>query len=71
MTISIPKRIKERFLEEILSHYSEGQLSAGRTAEMLGISKAEFYQILSERKIRLPEELNKSLLRESSSFQRS
>jgi len=64
MSISIPKKIRERFLDEILSLYSKGELSAGRAAEMLGISRAEFYEILSERKISLPTKLNESILRE-------
>jgi len=64
MSISIPEKIKERFLDEILSLYSKGELSAGRAAEMLGISRAEFYKILSERKISLPTKLNESILRE-------
>ena len=64
MSISIPKKIRERFLDEILSLYSKGELSAGRAAEMLGISRAEFYKILSERKISLPTKLNESILRE-------
>jgi len=64
MSISIPEKIKERFLNEILSLYSKGELSAGRAAEMLGISRAEFYKILSERKISLPTKLNESILRE-------
>lgn len=64
MTISIPEKIKAKFLDEILSLYSKGELSAGRAAEMLGISRAEFYKILGERKIPLPAKLNESILRE-------
>jgi len=66
MTISVPEKIKEKFLEEILSLYSKGELSAGRAAQMLGISRAEFYEILSQRKVPLPEKLNKSILKELS-----
>ena len=68
MTVSIPKKIKERFLDEILSLYSKGELSAGRAAEMLGVSRAEFYEILSERKMPLPERLNESILKELSTL---
>lgn len=64
MTISIPEKIKERFLEEILNLYSSGELAAGRAAEMLGISRAEFYEILNQRKTPLPERLNESILKE-------
>ena len=64
MTISVPERIKKKFLDEILSLYSKGELSAGRASEMLGVSRAEFYEILSERKISLPEKLNESILKE-------
>ncbi len=64
MSVSIPEKIKERFLNEILSLYSKGEISAGRAAEMLGISRAEFYEILSERKISLPAKLNESIIKE-------
>lgn len=60
MTISV----SERFLEEVLNLYSKGELSAGRATEMMGVSRAEFYEILNQRKISLPEKLNKSILRE-------
>jgi len=64
MTISVPEKIRKRFLDEVLSLYSKGELSAGRASEMLGVSRAEFYEILSERKISLPEKLNESILKE-------
>lgn len=51
MTLSIPAKIKERFLDEVLGTYSSGELSAGRAAEMLGISRAEFYELLASRKV--------------------
>ena len=66
MTITVPEKIRERFLEEVLSLYSKGELSAGRASEMLGISRAEFYEMLSQRKIPLPEKLNESILKELS-----
>jgi len=68
MTISIPKEIKEQFLGQILSLYSKGELFAGRASEMLGISRAEFYEILSQQKIPLPGKLNESILKELSAF---
>ena len=69
MTISIPEKIREKFLEEVLSLYSKGELSAGRAAEMLGISRAEFYEILNERRIPLPEKLNESIVKELGTFE--
>jgi len=66
MTISVPEKIRERFLDEVFSLYSKGELSAGRASEMLGISRAEFYEMLSQRKIPLPEKLNESILKELS-----
>jgi predicted HTH domain antitoxin len=64
MTITIPDKIKEKFLDEILGLYLRGELSAGRTSEMLGISRAEFYEVLSQRKMPLPRKLNESILKE-------
>jgi predicted HTH domain antitoxin len=69
MTVAIPAKIKERFLEEVLHLYSKGELSAGRAAEMLGISRAELYELFRERKIPLPETLNKSIQRELSTLE--
>lgn len=62
--VSIPERIRERFLNDILEMYAEGEVSAGRAAEMLGIPRATFYELLAEKKIRLPHKLNQSILRE-------
>jgi len=64
MTVAIPERIKEKFLNEILKMYAEGEISAGKAAEMLGIPRAAFYQLLAERRIPLPEKLNQSILKE-------
>jgi predicted HTH domain antitoxin len=64
MTVVIPERIRERFLNEILGMYAGGEISAGRAAEMLGISRAAFYQLLAEKKIPLPEKLNQNILKE-------
>jgi predicted HTH domain antitoxin len=64
MTIAVPERIRERFMEEILKMYSEGEVSAGRAAEMLGIPRAAFYELLAEKRVPLPEKLNQSLLEE-------
>jgi len=64
MTVAIPERIKEKFLSEILEMYAEGEISAGKAAEMLGIPRAAFYQLLAEKKISLPEKLNQSILKE-------
>jgi predicted HTH domain antitoxin len=43
---------------------AEGEISAGKATEMLGIPRAAFYQLLAERKIPLPEKLNQSILKE-------
>lgn len=64
MTVAIPERIKEKFLNEILEMYADGEISAGKAAEMLGIPRAAFYQLLAEKKISLPEKLNQSVLKE-------
>jgi len=68
MSASIPEKIKVRFLEEALSLYSKGELSAGRASEMLGISRAEFYEMLSQQKAPLPDKLNESILKELNKF---
>jgi len=68
MTVTIPEKIREKFLEEVLGLYSKGEISAGRATEMLGISRAEFYEILRQRKIRLPKKLDESILRELSAI---
>lgn len=64
MTVAIPERIKEKFLKELLEMYADGEISAGKAAEMLGIPRAAFYQLLAERKVPLPEKLNHSVLKE-------
>jgi len=64
MTVAIPERIKERFLNEILEMYTKGEISAGKAAEMLGIPRAAFYQLLAEKRVPLPEKLNQSILKE-------
>ena len=61
---TIPKRIREKFMEEILDMYASGEVSAGRASEMLGIPRAAFYQLLAEREIPLPRKLEESLRRE-------
>jgi len=64
MAVAIPERIKEKLLNEILEMYAEGEVSAGRAAEMLGISRAALYKLLAEKKIPLPGKLNESILKE-------
>lgn len=64
MVTAIPKRIRERFMEEILDKYASGEVSAGRASEMLGIPRAAFYQLLAEKGIPLPKKLEESLQRE-------
>ncbi len=62
--IAIPERIKQKFLDEILEMYRQGEISAGKAAEMLGVPRAAFYELLAERNILLPEKLNQSILNE-------
>lgn len=64
MSVAIPERIREKFLNEILEMYVNGEIAAGKAAEMLGIPRAAFYDILAKRKVRLPEKLNWSILKE-------
>ena len=47
MAVAIPERIRERLMEEVLKMYSEGEVSAGRAAGMLGITRAAFYELLA------------------------
>jgi predicted HTH domain antitoxin len=56
--------IREKFLNEILEMYAEGEISAGKAAEMLGIPRAAFYELLAEKRVPLPEKLNQSILKE-------
>jgi predicted HTH domain antitoxin len=44
--------------------YARGEVSAGKAAEMLGIPRAAFYELLTERRVPLPEKLNQSILKE-------
>jgi len=60
----VPRRIEERFLKEILDMYAEGELSASRASQMLGIPRAVFYQLLAETKTPLPQKLNESIKKE-------
>ena len=64
MTVAIPERIRERFLNEILEMYTKSEISSGKAAEMLGIPRAAFYQLLAEKRVPLPEKLNQSILKE-------
>lgn len=61
---AIPKRIRERFMSEILDMYASGEISAGKASEMLGIPRAAFYQLLAEKEIPLPKRLEGSIQRE-------
>ena len=62
--IMIPERIREKFLKEILDMYAEGELSASRASQMLGIPRAAFYSLLAETNTPLPNKLNESIKRE-------
>jgi predicted HTH domain antitoxin len=64
MSVTVPKRIRKKFLDEILEMYIDGEVSAGRAAEMLGVPRAAFYAILAEGRRPLPEKLNQSILKE-------
>ena len=64
MSVPVPERIRKKFLDEILEMYVDGEVSAGRAAEMLGVPRAAFYAILAEGRRPLPEKLNQSILKE-------
>ncbi len=64
VTPAIPERIRKKFLKEILEMYSQGELSASRASQMLGIPRAAFYKILAETKTPLPKKLNESIKKE-------
>jgi len=66
--VKVPGRIREKLLSEILAMYSSGELSAGRAAEMLGLPRAAFYQLLAERDVPLPAKLDGSIQRELKSL---
>ena len=57
----IPKRIRQKFVDEILDKYGSGEISAGKASEMLGIPRAAFYQLLSEKHTPLPKKLEGSI----------
>lgn len=44
--------------------YAKGELDAGRAAQMLGIPRAAFYNLLAETNIPLPQKLNDSIRKE-------
>jgi len=67
---SIPKRIREKFVDEILDLYATGEISAGKASEMLGIPRAMFYRLLAEKGIPLPKKLEESIQRELKSLAR-
>jgi predicted HTH domain antitoxin len=60
---TIPEKIRERFLEGILEMYSNGELSASKTSQMLGVPTVTFYKILAET-TSLPKKLNESIRKE-------
>jgi len=61
---AIPKRIRQRFVDEILDMYGSGEISAGKASEMLGIPRAAFHQLLAERRKPLPKKLEESIKKE-------
>lgn len=61
---AIPKRIRQKFLDEILDMYASGEISAGKASEMLGIPRAAFYQLLAEKRTLLPKKLEESIKQE-------
>jgi len=64
VSLMIPERIREKFLQEILEMYADGELSASRAAQMLGIPRAAFYSLLADTNTPLPKKLNESIKRE-------
>lgn len=65
---AIPKRIRQKFVDEILDMYASGEISAGKASEMLGIPRATFYQLLAEKRTPLPKKLEESIQRELKSL---
>jgi len=65
---AIPKRIRQKFVDEILDMYASGEISAGKASEMLGIPRAAFYQLLAEKRTPLPKKLEESIQRELKSL---
>lgn len=63
-SLMIPKRIREKFLKEILDMYTKGELAASRASQMLGIPRATFYRLLAETHTPLPQKLNDSIRKE-------
>jgi predicted HTH domain antitoxin len=61
---AIPECIREKFVDEVLDMYSSGEISAGKASEMLGIPRAAFYQLLSEKRTPLPKKLEESIKQE-------
>jgi len=61
---AIPKRIRRKFVDEILDMYGSGEISAGKASEMLGIPRAAFYQLLAEKRTPLPKKLEESIKKE-------
>ena len=61
---AIPKRIRQKFVDEILDMYASGEISAGKASEMLGVPRATFYQLLAEKRTPLPKKLEESIQRE-------
>jgi len=59
----IPKHTQKN-VNKILDMYASGEISAGKASEMLGISRAAFYQLLAEKKIALPKKLQESIKQE-------
>jgi len=67
-TATIPKRIRQKFVDEILNMYASGEISAGKASEMLGIPRAAFYQLLAEKHTPLPKKLEESIKQELKSL---
>jgi predicted HTH domain antitoxin len=63
-TTAIPKRIRQKFVDEILDMYASEEISAGKASEMLGIPRAAFYQVLAEKRTPLPKKLEESIKQE-------
>lgn len=71
ISIPIPEKIKEKFLEEILKMYTNGEISASKASQMLGIPRAAFYMVLAETQTPLPQKLNDSIKKELEEFSKS
>lgn len=64
MSSKLPSWVTQEFLEQVLKLYSQGKISGGRAAQILGIPRAALYELLARHKVPAPKCLEKSILEE-------